>query len=66
MIGHGDYIEGCVDVVGSNKGTNNWGWRCANLSVHLKVLLVGPTIFIDVGIYCWFQLADMALLRVLE
>ena len=28
MIGYGGYIEGCVDVVGSNKGTNNWGWRC--------------------------------------
>ena len=43
MIGHGYYIEGCVDVVGSNKGTNNWGWRCKYSYFISKFLLVDAT-----------------------
>ena len=56
---YGGYIEGCVDVVVSNKGANNWGWRCKNTS--LKVFVGNPTIFIAIngGIYCWLQSTDM-------
>ena len=43
MIGYGGYIEGCVDVVGSNEGTNNWGWRCKYSYFISEFLLVDAT-----------------------